>query len=526
MSANRAKGLLLAAVVWCLILTALAVAYKLLLAPYFAGRLEGETGSQSQYTSTIVVAADSFSGYCVLRSAAMRDQLKAKGIKIEVQDDSADYVGRMKALDAGRVQMAVFTIDSFLTSSVKIGRSPGTIVLVLDETKGADALVAYKEGVASIQDLDNPDARIVATPSSPSEFLSRVVLAHFSLPRLPKDWIVPADGAGDVYKMLRAAKREDKRAYALWEPYVSMALAQDGVEVLLDSSKTSGLIVDVLVAQREFLADHPDLARDVVETYLRVLYSHTQQPGGLGDLVMRDARETGAERLSKEQAQALVDGVHWKNTMENYAHFGLLPEAQAGSILHLEDIIANIAQVLVQTDALTGDPVEDKAHTMFYDRVLRDLQASDFHPGKKMSVLDGVGLGPEDLQKIRGDKELPKLSESQWEELVEVGEMRVQPISFARGTARINIQSERDLSELARRLTSLPQYYLVVVGHSRAEGDVEANVKLARERAEAATQVLRQRGISVNRIGTKSEKPSRENGSAQSVSFVVGQAPY
>ena len=259
MGERRAKGLLLAAIVWILVFVAVATAYKYLVSPYFQNNLEVKTGSESQYKHTIMVAADSFSGYSVLRSDAMLDQLKAKGIKLAVQDDGADYEGRANSLRRGRTQMAVFTIDSLLTSGVKIGEFPATIVLVLDETKGADALVAYKNAVSSIQDLDSPEARIVATPNSPSEFLSRVVLANFSLPRLPGNWLVEADGASDVYKKLRSAGKDEKRAYALWQPYVSMALEDDKVHVLLDSSKTSGLIVDVLVAQRKFLAEHPDL---------------------------------------------------------------------------------------------------------------------------------------------------------------------------------------------------------------------------------------------------------------------------
>ena len=526
MNEKRAKGVLIVAFIWCVLIAALAVAYKFLVAPYLQGRLEGETGSQSQYQHTIHLAADSFSGYAVLRSGSLRDQLKAKGIKLEVEDDAADYIKRIKALRDGRIQMAVFTIDSLLTSGVAIGEFPATIVLVLDETKGADAIVAYKEAVASIQDLDDPEARIVATPNSPSEFLARVVLAHFSLPQLPEKWLIEADGAGEVYQEFRKADRATKRAYVLWEPYVSMALGQTGAHILLDSGKMSGLIVDVLVAQRKFLTDHPDVVREVIEAYLRAAYSHSQQSGGMTSLLIADARETGSERLSQDQAQTLVDGIEWKNTMENYGHFGLLPNASGETPPHLEDMISRIADVLVKTGAIPNNPVEGKANTLFYDQVLRDLQASGFHPAKKLNVLEDVGLNSQDLTQARAPKALPKLTDEQWNSLVPVGEMRVPPISFARGTAQLNIQSDRELRELAMRLNSLPQYYLVVVGHARAEGDPEANLRLAQERADAAAQAFRNHGVNPNRIKVKAAKPSAQNGSAQAVSFVVGQVPY
>jgi hypothetical protein len=42
------------------------------------------------------------------------------------------------------VQLAVFTIDSLITAGAKAGDFPGSIVLVIDETKGGDAIVAAR----------------------------------------------------------------------------------------------------------------------------------------------------------------------------------------------------------------------------------------------------------------------------------------------------------------------------------------------------------------------------------------------
>jgi outer membrane protein OmpA-like peptidoglycan-associated protein/ABC-type taurine transport system substrate-binding protein len=456
----------------------------------------------------------------------MRDLLKQKGIRWTVQDDGADYDARIKALERGSIQMAVFTIDSFIAAGARLGEYPGTIVLVLDETKGADAMVAYKDAVPSIQALDHESARIVATPNSPSEFLARVVLAQFSLPRMPSKWLENADGAGAVFQKLRGADKNAKRAYVLWEPYVSRALDIDGVEVLLDSSRMSGYIVDVLVVQRRFLADYPDIVRDVVEAYLRASYSYNQGRSGLVKLVMDDAAQTGSDRLSTEQAERLVDGIQWKNTLENYAHFGLVSGNQAQGLQHVEDMIANITDVLVTTDALSSNPVAGKASTLFYDQIVRDLHAQEFHPGKKLNVIAGAGPGTQDLEAARGAANLRKLSDAEWERLIPVGEMRVPPIAFARGTSRLNVQSERELQFLAKRLQSLPGYYLTVVGHARAQGDADANLKLANDRAAAAAQALRENGLHANRIRAIAEPPSAANAAAQSVSFVVGQVPY
>lgn len=521
---RRARSTILAVIIWVVILAALGGAYKFVIRPLFN---KGPVGSSDQrYDRVVNIALDSFSGYCILRSPAVQDQLKSKRIKLEFQDDKADYESRMKALKSGKVQMAVFTVDSFLVNGAKLGQFPATIVVIIDETKGADAIVSYKDAVPSIRALDSPNARFVLTPNSPSEFLARTVIAQFSLPSLPEKWWIPQDGAGKVYKEFRAARKTDKYAYVLWEPYVSKALGEPGAQILIDSSKLKGYIVDVLVVERKFLGEQPQVVSQIVEAYLRAAYSYSARQDGLLQLVTDDAKAYGESALKSGEAQSIANGVEWKNTVENYAHFGLLAQAEMGGLQHIEDIIANITDVLVKTGALQADPLPGKANTVYYDRILRDLKAQDFHPGKKLDIIKGVGPEPNDLGTIREAAPLPALSEQQWSGLTPVGELRIAPILFGRGTADITLQSQRDLEDLAKRLQSFPQYYVVVTGNVRAEGDVEANRQLARERAQAAAQALSALGLHPNRVRAVAAEPSKDGSSAQSVSFVVGQVPF
>lgn len=525
MNERRAKGCLLAAMIWCVILGLLAVAYKFLIHPRLSERLKNETGSASQYKHELVVAADSFSGYAILRSDLVKQELKAKQIKLTIQDDKADYEARLRALQEGKVQLAVFTIDSLITAGAKVGEFPGSIVLVIDETKGGDAVIAPPGVITSLQDLNDPAARLVLTPNSPSEFLARVVLAHFSLPALPAQWWVEADGAAAVYREFRAAGPNDKKAFVLWEPYVSKALQKPGARVLLDSSKLKGYIVDVLVAEREFLRDHADLVRSVVEAHCRAAYAYAQQADGMTKQVIEDARRTGAETLDEAQARQVVQGIQWKNTLENYAHFGLSGGNSSMNVPHLEDIIANIIDVLVRTKGLAKDPLPGRQNTLFYAQILAGMKAANFHPARNLNVLSD-GSSAADVEKVRADRELAALTAEQWKNLRPVGQLRVEPIVFQRASASISEQSERDLQDLAKRLRSYPQFYLRVIGHTRAEGDPDANRQLAQARAEAAAQYLIARGVNSQRLHTEAAPSTEAAGEAQAVSFLAGQLPY
>jgi outer membrane protein OmpA-like peptidoglycan-associated protein len=523
MGESKARGLLVAAAIWVVLIGGLAALTKFVILPRFHNKIERKTSSGGKYKNEIIIAADSFSGYAVLRSKEMKSDLKAQGIKLVIEDDKADYPARMTALQERRTHMAVFTVDSFLTAGAKLGEFPATIVMVIDETRGADAIVSYQSAVANLDALNNPKARLVLTPQSPSEFLARTVIAHFNLPNLPKNWIEEADGAEDVYKKFIAADKVSPRAYVLWEPWVSKALAAPGAQVLLDSGKLKGYIVDVLVVERKFLLEQPAQVRAVVEAYFRAAYALNQGGGGFQTLVMEDAKQTGGETLTGPQAEKLVAGVSWKNTLDNYGCFGLGGENQDSGAQDLEDIIANITEVLVKTGALDADPLDGKANTVYYDQIMRDLQAAKFHPGKKMDLIDGVGPGAE--EKAHAEEPLRALTDEEWKALTMVGEMRVEPIAFARGTARINLQSQRELEGLARKLKSFPRYYLLVVGHVRAEGDAEANRQLSDERARAAADQIVATGIDPDRVKVRGAPPSA-GGAAQSVSFELLQSPY
>ncbi len=516
MSDGKKKRVLTAAIAWIVVVGLVAVALKWWVFPSQKNKLVTGTGSSSQYKHEIRGGHDLFPGYATLRSDLMAKNLKDSGIKIAWKDDKADYVDRITKLRDGDLDVAVFTIDALITASIEIGEwpPPATIFIVIDESKGADGIVAW-DNVKTINDLDHEDAKIVFTPKSPAELTARVVVAQFNLPRLPEDWAEHADGSKDVLKRIRKSKGK-RRAFSLWEPEYSLALEINGVHTLIDSSKLDGLIVDVLVASREFLAAEPDLVKSVGEAYLRASYSYGQS--GMAELIVLDSGD-GDDKLSDSQAQKIAGGIKWANTNENYAYFGLVTGNK-----HLEDIIINITDVLVATGALPAqNPVRGTESTLYYDQVLTGLQSENFHPGRKVNVL-GSMAGMAGLDAIRAEEVLPALTDDEWNDLMGVGSIRVNRITFGRGSSKINISARRELRNLADRLASFPQYYLMVVGNSTAKGDPQANLALAQQRSDAVGEFLASLGVGANRVKAQAAPPT--NKTTSSVSFVVGQRPY
>ncbi|MEN0110212.1 MAG: hypothetical protein AAF805_05775, partial [Planctomycetota bacterium] len=436
---SKAK-LLAVALVWLVLIGVGVLAWRLVFAPVVERAAEEQAaeqrrrgGSDSRFDRTLTLRLDGFSGYAVLRSDPFKDTLAKGGVGLRLVDDGADYPARLAALKSGEADLAVFTIDALVKASAEAGSMPATIVAVIDETAGADAVVAYRDVYGVVGDLNDPGTRFVLTPDSPSETLARVVMSRFDLDRLPADPFEPAADAADVVKRYRAAKAADRRVYVVWEPHVTQMLKNDRLHVLVDSSRFPSAIADVLVASDDLVAKDPAVVTKVLRAYFDANARYADKKKRI-DLVRRDARATGA-KLSEEEARRLVEGVWWKNAAENRTHLGLADGrgARAAKLPHLDDLITRITEVLVGTGAIDADPTGGNPNYLYNTAVWSPL--ADYRPAGADERVRGVRM--------------PALSDSEWESLVEVGAAQAPTLVFARGTDRLTERSRVLLDELA-----------------------------------------------------------------------------
>jgi outer membrane protein OmpA-like peptidoglycan-associated protein/ABC-type nitrate/sulfonate/bicarbonate transport system substrate-binding protein len=505
------KGKLLAvSAVWLVIFGLLAVSWKLFVQPWRAQRAEdaqratvASTSSDSQYRATIRLALDSFSGYAILRSPKFKDELAKYRLRVETVDDGADYGKRIDGLARGEFQLAAFTIDALVHVLAERNDQPATIVALIDESRGADAVLANRDIFPDIDAMNHPETRFVLTADSPSETLARVMMDRFHLDELSDTPFTPLADPAAIMKHYRASKPTDRNVYVLWEPYVSEVLKNDKMVRLMDSTASTGKIVDCLVVSRDFLVKNEPIVQDFLSAYFRAAYYYRDT---MPQLIAADSQELGTP-LSESQTAGLVKGIWWKNTQENYAHMGL---RHGSSLQLLEDMIASITQVLVRTKAISADPTGGQPVSLYYDKVLGTMHAADFHPGSTEETL-------------RDDQvELPALTEQQWSELNTVGTVAIQPLVFARGRYDLTESSKATLDELAFDLKTWPRYYLMVQGNAGRQGNLEANKALAVARAKAAEEYLIDAGVAASRVRAIAVEPSGQ----MSVTFKLGEMPY
>ncbi len=490
------KGKLVAvSIVWLAILGIGVVVWRYIVVPVVD---PDPAPADSIYRYSVDFHLDSFSGYALLRSDEFRDELRKRSIRLTLTDDGADYQRRIRALQNGEADMAVFTVDALVKASAQIGDIPARIIAIVDETMGADAIVAYREVAPDMDALNHPDARFVLTPDSPSETLARVAMAKFKLNRLGSQPFIKANDAEDVFNRYKNEKRNAPYAYVLWEPYVSKVLENPATHAIVTSEGFPSYIVDVIVVNLDFLKKHEDdeLLAEFLKAYFDVR-SQFNKDSRLVEMIVRDADSTGTP-LDRAQAVRLVDGIWWKNARENLAQ--MRGNQALTPLLHIEDVISNITEVLLTTDAIAADPTAGRPNHLYDDRFMEQLQ--HFRPAG----------GEERVRDIR----LPPLNEQQWSQLTVVG--TVDDLEFRPGSVELTGASRVRLDELATKLKTT-RYYVIVRGNAATRGNAEANLEIAERRARAAEVYLIGQGINRNRIRAVGGEPTGK----RSVSFELGQ---
>jgi len=182
-----------------------------------------------------------------------------------IRQDSATAV--LAAFRAGSIDAAALTLDEAMLL-LGHGDDP-CIVLVMDTSKGGDAIIAHA-GVHSVADLKG--RRLGAEKTALGAYVANRAMqragvnpADVTLVDVPVDRHAGAFLSGDV------------DAVVTFEPVRSALIAAGGVQVF-SSAEIPGEIVDVLVVNRRFLADHTDRVHGLVQGWFAALAYMERHP--------------------------------------------------------------------------------------------------------------------------------------------------------------------------------------------------------------------------------------------------------
>jgi len=445
----------------------------------------------------IRIGSDNWVGYFPLCSGEMKKRMRQSGYLLECVDDQADYEQRFKKLKSGDIEFAVGTVDSYVINGDGFDY-PGTIISVLDESKGGDAIVAWADKISSIDDFKSKQGyKIAYTPASPSHHLLKAISAHFDIEafRNSSSWAVETNGSSDALKKLL---NKEVGAAVLWEPDVSKALSKKGLKRVIGTEDTSKLIVDVLIAGRKFSKDNPQVVELLLREYFETLkYYRENQDEYIDDIA--DAYD-----MKKAEVKSLLKGVEWASLTDNAQRWYSEVNTSALKEEALIETIESTIKILKEFGSIKSNPIPNGdpyriTNSEYIKKLYKSMQQFGRSAERSKPSEDSI------------TKQFKALSDAAWNSLRELGTLKIRPIVFASGTDGLTLDGKSELDIAIENLKHYPNFRIEIRGHTGARGDKQQNKLLSEERADAVKRYLDiTYGISQNRmraIGFGGEKP-------------------
>jgi NitT/TauT family transport system substrate-binding protein len=247
-------------------------------------------------------------GYGPLFLARDKGFWKEEGIQVELVK-MEDPKERFFALAAARLDGLASTIDT-MGLYLKTGKE-FQYVLALDDSAGGDGIVARKE-IASIKDLQGK--KVAFAEGSVSQFFLNVLLKGAGLTQGDIDAVNMT--AGDAGAAFVAGKVD---AAVTWEPWLTRGKSAPHGHLLVDSSKTPGLITDILIFRRDVIQTRAREVQGVVNAWNRAVAYWEKNPKESNEIM---ARAVGGWLKDPKVFEETLAGIKFYNREANLKFFG------------------------------------------------------------------------------------------------------------------------------------------------------------------------------------------------------------
>ena len=453
-----------------------------------------QASSGGRFETNVSVAGDPWSGYSLFRSDRFRTVLSQLQIGYRY-DTQEDLEKRFQGLADGKYDFVVATIDGYTLNAINLNY-PGVIIFLVDESNGGDSIVASAK-IQALDDLEN--ARVSYSAGFPSEHLLDVTLTHFDILGVRREPV--NEGLSEKsYQMLQQGRVE---AAVVWEPETSRAI-QDGYTLLTSTKDSDDIIIDVCIASRQIVMENPEVVHKVTRAYFRTLDYYQKRES---EFVQYLARDGG---VNHSVAQNIMNGIDFVDLRENHhLWFGIGQNATDKIAKVIEDTIS----VQQFHDKLMTDPFANKPGRAYWIVNKDFLSQLTPNAAPQIKGMPEKKVAPTPVETKR------KFARMKAEEIESktqrIGEMRVDPIYFGSGSARLSRQSRLVVDKFAETLLHYPNYRLVLHGYSSPTGSSQINMDLSRKRAGSIARYLVQehsvQGSRINTVAHGDREPLERN---------------
>jgi len=445
----------------------------------------GKSTSVKKYGTMIRVAGDPWSGYSTFRNEPRLASALAKDdIGIEYIDDEKlyDQDARMAALAGGKIDVALTTVDAFLQHGVKHkdanGLYPGVVLFGIDESNGGDAIFLSKDR-KSFDDVRATD-KVCFAAGTPSEHLWDFASLSFTRlgDNLPQD-----DGvvAKDCWDKLKAGKVQ---VAVLWQPFTAIAEKAGYPKVFATGGQADDVIVDVLVAGREYVVKNQAPLAKLASAYMKTIDSYLKDEKAHGSFITADC---GADCAGDATLGAVVlQGIDFLSYEENACLWWGLCGAPAKMI----DRVKKTGRLLSAKGKLNPTDAP-RPESILNDSFLRELKTqmqAQTEPAKEVAGEKTEVTQPTLTAKERTFTYAAETTKKDTSS--DVGTLNLPNVYFAEGRHDLDPNGKSVVEGIAERLRSFPALCVRVHGHTNSKGQAATNKALSLYRAQSIVKEL------------------------------------
>jgi NitT/TauT family transport system substrate-binding protein len=349
-------------------------------------------------------------------------------------------------------------------------------IMVVDNTQGADAVIARDPSVQRIEDLAG--RKIAMLQYTPSHGMVTDAIENSSLSKrkqksIDQIYINVEEGTAGVRAALQAGQVD---AAALWDPDLALALQNvPGAHVIYSTKTATNLIYDVIVCDNRHLNDpaNESAYQAFVSGWIDGVDLAERNPAGAVDALIQT--QEFFSLLAKDEGKAFVrklfDNLVWTDLEDNVRILGL-----AGGTNHYERVYKRFDGLYRREGALANpnSPIINPSASFDY-RFIKNLLA-------KNAAVKVAAAKPEfDFDKTAHDRVNKKPA-------VLTKPVRV---NFKTGTAKLSKRAQKVIdNEMVPIIENNGAAYFEVSGNTDSTGGRGSNMRLSKQRASAVTQYL------------------------------------
>ncbi len=476
----------------------------------YSSKGDGPLGSSGNPLKVSIVSFHGYAPALVANGQSLTTKpgslFDKEGLNVEfvIQDDIPTL---STIFEAGTAQCVWRTSDFWAQEQPNLRNSghDGRAVMIVDNTRGADAIIAKDPSIRTVEDLAGK--KVAMLQFTPSHGMTIDAVDNSALSARKKQsieyvFIGAEEGTAGVRAALESGNVD---AAALWDPDLSLALRATRGHVVYSTRTASNLIFDVIVCDKRVLDSEEGAAavQKLVNGWMAGVDAAKANPDGAVDALVKT--EEFFTLLAKDEGKGFVkklfDNLLWTGVADNARILGL-----AGDTNHYARVYQRFDQIYRAAGALANpkSPVINPADS-FDTRFIRKLYEA--------STAAQVEAKKEEV-----------FTEAAREEAVQAAPAEITKpvtVNFASGQSALTKRAERTIdTEMVPFIENNGGAYFEISGNTDSTGNAAVNDRLSRARAEAVVEYLaRQWEFPRERfkiVGNGSSKPLCDENNPQS----------